>query len=202
MWRFVTPFNSTQKGGAPVAKLIATTPCAGLLPLTVGTLTLAEVEAGRMTLIAPLDGAQKATSEALKSALGVGFPAPNRTLGQRQDKGPRMVWCGMGQALLMGADCPDLPQAAVMDHSDAWAIVRVDGAHAAAVLARLTPVDLRDGVFKRGHTARTLLAHMTVSITRLGVTTFEVMAMRSMAGTLVHDLEQAAKNVAARAALT
>ena len=180
-----------------MAKLIATTPCAGLLPLTIGSVTLTEVDAGRVTLIAPLAGAQKATSEALKAAVGVGFPAPNRTLGT----GPRMVWCGMGQALLMGVDCPDLPTAATVDHSDAWAIVRIDGADAAAVLARLTPIDLRDGQFKRGHTARTLLAHMTVSITRVGASAYEVMAMRSMAGTLVHDLEQAAKNMAARAAL-
>jgi len=158
---------------------------------------LTEVDAGPVSLIAPLAGGQKATSQVLKSALGLGFPAPNRTLGT----GPRMVWCGMGQALLMGADGPDLPQAAVVDQSDAWAIVRIEGPDAVAVLARLTPIDLRSDVFKRGHTARTLLAHMTVSITRLGTTSFEVMAMRSMAGTLVHDLEQAAKNVAARALL-
>lgn len=184
-----------------MARLIATTPCAGLLPLAIGSVTLTEVDAGPVTLIAPYDGAQKATSDALKAAVGMGFPAPNRTLGQTQGKRPRIVWCGMGQAVLMGANCPDLPQAAVVDQSDAWAIVRIDGAEAAAVLARLTPIDLRDSQFKRGHTARTLVAHMTVSVTRVGAQTYEVMAMRSMAGTLVHDLEQAAKNVAARAAL-
>jgi sarcosine oxidase subunit gamma len=39
---------------------------------------------------------------------------------------------------------------------------------------------------------------MNVSITRIDATTFEIMAMRSMAQTLVHELEQAMRGVAAR----
>lgn len=177
-----------------MARLIAKPPCAGLLPKTIGTVTVAEVDAGQITLVAPFKGQQKAVSDALKSAIGVGFPAAGRMIGS----GPRVMWCGMGQALVMGAACPDLP-AACVDHSDAWAIVQIDGADAADVLARLTPIDLRPKVFKRGHTARTLVGHMTASVTRLGAQRFEVMVMRSMAATLVHDLEQAAANMAARA---
>lgn len=179
-----------------MAQLIPNSPCAGLLPKTIGTLTLSEVDAGRITLVAPFEGQQKAVSAALKSALGIAFPAPNRTTGTV----PRAIWCGMGQALVMGADCPDLP-AALVDHSDAWAIVRLEGAGARDVLARLTPVDLREARFKRGHTARSLIAHMTASITCVGANAFEIMVMRSMAGTLVHDLEQAAQGVTARKAL-
>ena len=180
-----------------MAKLIANTPCAGLLPKTYGTVTLTEVDAGPITWVAPYAGQTKATSDALKAALGIGFPSPNRTTGT----GPRAIWCGMDQALVMGANCPNLPMAAAADHSDAWAIVRIEGEDAASVLARLTPIDLRPDVFKRGHTARSLIAHMNASITKVGSNAFEVMVMRSMAGTLVHDLEQAAKGVAARAAL-
>ncbi len=178
-----------------MVKLIPQTPCAGLLPRSIGSITLTEIDGGTITLVAPFRGQEKAVSAALKSAIGVGFPKPNRTLGTN----PRAVWCGKGQALVMGADCPAL-DAACVDHSDAWAMVRIDGADAAAVLARLTPIDLRDGVFKRGHTARTLIGHMTGGITRLGAQSFEVMVMRSMAATLVHDLSQAAENMAARAA--
>jgi len=152
-----------------VVKLIAKTACAGLLPVTIGTVRLTEVVPDKIQLIAPFKGQKKATSDALKAALGVSFPSPNRSL-----------------------------PAQVVDHSDAWAIVRIDGTDAAAVLARLTPIDIRDGVFKNGHTARTLVAHMTASITRVGVNAYEIMVMRSMAGTLVHDLEQAAHNVASR----
>lgn len=177
-----------------MAKLIANTPCAGLLPKTIGTIELTEIDTGQITLVAPFKGQQKVVSEALKSAHGIAFPAPNRTTGSS----PRAVWCGMGQALVMGAfACPDLP-AACVDHSDAWTVVRIDGVDAAAVLARLTPIDLRAAVFKRGHTARTLVGHMTASVTRVGSNAFEIMVMRSMAGTLVHDLERTARNVADR----
>nr|WP_252734734.1 sarcosine oxidase subunit gamma [Octadecabacter sp. B2R22] len=167
----------------------------GLLPKTIGAVDLAEVEPASITLIAPYAGQTKAVSAALKDALGVTFPAPNRAVGT----GARAVWCGIGQALLIGANCPDLKGAACIDQSDAWAIVRIDGVDAAAVLARLTPVDLRNSQFKSGHTARTLVGHMTASITRVGAHSFEVMVMRSMAATLAHELEQAAENMAARA---
>ncbi|SLN40081.1 sarcosine oxidase subunit gamma [Pseudooctadecabacter jejudonensis] len=178
-----------------MAKLIETTPCAGLLPLSIGGVNIHEINLGQVTLVAPYAGGAKATSDALKAAIGVTFPKPNRTNGA----GPRAIWCGLDQALIVGGACPDLPQAAVVDHSDAWAVVRIEGAEAEAVLARLVPADLRASVFKRGHTVRTMLVHMNVGITRVGASAFEVMAMRSMAGTLVHDLEQAAKGVAARA---
>jgi len=147
-----------------VAKLIAKSPCAWLLPKTIGAVDITEVEPSQITLIAPHKGQTKAVSAALKAALGLTFPAPNRTTGT----GARAIWCGMGQALLMGAPCPVLDGAACIDHSDAWAIVKIDGVDAAAVLARLTPIDLRPSTFKRGHTARSLVGHMTASITPQG----------------------------------
>ena len=180
-----------------MAKLIANSPCAELLPRTIGTVTFTEVDAGPVTLVAPFKGCQKAVSDALASAIGVGFPAPNRTSANGV---ARVMWCGMGQALVMGVNCPDVP-AACVDHSDAWAIARIDGVDATAVLARLTPIDLRTSVFKTGHTARTLIGHMTAGITRIGAQSFEVMVMRSMAATLVHELVQTAKNIDARAGL-
>lgn len=176
-----------------MVKLIPQTPCMGLLPRTIGPWTLTEVVIDKATLIAPFKGQDKATSAALKSALGVGFPAVGRMVGTD----PRIIWCGKGQALLIGADCPDLP-AACVDHGDAWAVVCIEGADAHNVLARLVPLDLRPATFKRGHTARTLLGHMTVSVTRIGTNAFEIMGMRSMAGSLVDDLTEAAKGLAAR----
>ncbi|MEL6959066.1 MAG: sarcosine oxidase subunit gamma [Pseudomonadota bacterium] len=176
-----------------MAKLIPNTACAGLLPVTIGSVTITEVETEQMTLIAPFHDQTKATSVALKAAFGFGFPSPNRTFGA----GPRIIWCGRNQALLLGAEPPDLP-AQCVDQSDAFAVVRIDGEDAEAVLARLVPIDLRRGAFKRGHTARTMLAHMQVGLTRIGASAFEIMAFRSMAGTLVHDLNEAATSVAGR----
>ncbi|MFZ3581164.1 sarcosine oxidase subunit gamma [Loktanella sp. DJP18] len=163
-----------------MAELIARTPLAGLLPVTIGTVTMTEVVPDRLTLIAPFRGQQVA-----------GFPTPGRTTDT-------MIWVGQGQALALG-DAPDVGDvAAITDQTDAFATLRIAGAGVEDVLARLVPIDLRASAFAIGHTARTLLGHMIASVTRRGDDAFEVMVMRSMAQTLVHDLTRAAQGVALR----
>ncbi len=178
-----------------MVKLIEKTPCAGLLPRSIGLMTLAEDAYPAMTSIAPYQGQSRQVSAALKSTFGVGFPSPNRSL--LSDR-VRITWIGQGAAMICGEAPPTLTGAAVTDQSDAWAVVRLTGKGAEDVLARLVPVDLRRPQFRSNHTARTLLGHMHVSITRIDAKTFEIMAMRSMAQTLVHELSQAMENVAAR----
>ena len=89
--------------------------------------------------------------------------------------------------------------AAVTDQSDAWIVVRLEGAGAEDVLARLVPIDLRGRAFPQDSAARTLLGHMSVGIVRVPGG-FEIRAFRSMAGTLAHELGRAMRAVAARGA--
>lgn len=180
-----------------MVELVAKSPCEGLLPIEIGTVSLSEVDPGAMTSLAPFKGRQDAAAEALKSAHGMAWPAVGRATGKA---GARAVWFGRAHVLLMGPE-PDPSLAASMaltDQSDAWAVVRLEGAGAEEVLARLVPVDLRRASFKRGHTVRTELMHMAASITRVGDMAFQVMVFRSMARTLVHDLKTAMEAVAAR----
>ena len=182
-----------------MADLMAKSPCEGLLPIEIGVVSLKEVEMTQMTSLAAYRGQEAALSDALKAAHGMALPAANRATGK---EGARAVWFGQGQILLMGPKPADaLSEHAVMtDQSDAWAVVRLEGVSAVDVLARLIPIDLRQEHFKRGHSARTQLQHMMVSITRVGDAAFQIMAFRSMAKTLVHELESAMKGVAARRA--
>lgn len=180
-----------------MAELIAKSPCEGLLPLSIGGVTLSEAAPGVLTSVAPYAGQEPALSVALKDAHGMAFPAPNRTTGRAS---ARMIWLSRGQAMLVGP-APDPALAAhgaLTDQSDAWAVVTLEGEGAVDVLARLVPLDLRAGAFKRGHTARTDLMHMMASLTRLGENAFQIMVFRSMAETLVHDLKTAMEGVAAR----
>ena len=173
-----------------------TSPCAGLLPLTIGGVTVEEVLPGRLTSLAPF-GASSDLSGALEKAHGCAFPAPNRSTGKA---GARCIWFGRNEALLIGPE-PDAAlgaHGAVVDLSDAWAVVSVKGAGAMDVLARLVPVDLRDAAMKRGHCIRTQVVHMNASILKLGADHFQIMVFRSMAGTLVHDLKRAMAAVASR----
>lgn len=173
-----------------MASLIALTPCAGLLPVTEGEIALTEVTHDRLMSVAPFAGQDKAVSDRLKAQVGSTLPAPNRKAGPVQ-------WFGHGTWLV--SDTVELEGlAAVTDQTDAWATVQIAGQGVEDVLARLVPVDLRATVFKKGHTARTMLAHMSVAVTRVGPAAFEIMVMRSMAATLVHDLQVAMRGVAAR----
>lgn len=180
-----------------MVELSAKTPCAGMLPVTIGDLALTEVVPGALTSLAPLKGQITALSSVLKVAHGMDMPGVNRATGKGN---ARAIWFAQGQVMLIGPT-PDarLADHAVMtDQSDAWAVVRLQGSGADDVLARLVPVDLRGLVFKRGHTVRTELKHMMASITRVGSNGFQIMVFRSMAHTLVHDLKTAMEAVAAR----
>jgi len=180
-----------------VTDLTAKAPCAGLLPLTIGEVRATEMDIGAMTLLAPYKGREKDLSGALKGAHGLGYPSPGRSTGKA---GGRVIWFSQGQAMLIGP-APDASLgdfAALSDQSDAWAVVRLEGKGARDVLARLVPLDLRPACFKRGHSARTDLAHMMASLTRVGENAFQIMVFRSMAKTLVDDLKTAMEGVAAR----
>ena len=179
-----------------MARLSERSAAAELLPLTAGSLTLAEAPARRIWSHAPDPGRERA----LHDALPQGFPAPNRSLGK---EGARWLWSGRSQALWIGDADPDpslSAHAALTDQTDAWCVVRLEGVGSEDVLARLCPLDLRVAQFKRGHTARSLIGHMTAQITRLP-RGFEMMVFRSMAGTVVHDVHTAMVSVSARAGL-
>ena len=139
-----------------------------------------------------------ALAKALQSAHGLSWPAA----GESSASGDaRLVWFGRGAALLMGVEASSklAPHAALTEQSDAWSCVVLEGAGARDVLARLTPLDMRDVTFPVGATARTEVFHMACSITRLGADSWQIMGFRSMVKTLVHDLKVAMESVAARA---
>ena len=180
-----------------MAELQAISPCAGLLPVTVGAVTLKEVNPGHLTTIAPFAGQHEALSAAMQTAHGVRFPDPNTT---EKAGAVQAFWFGRDMTLLVGP-APDTRlagHAALTDQSDAWAAVSLEGSSAQEVLARLVPVDLRATSFTPGQTCRTLLGHMTASITRSAPDAFLILVFRSMAATLVDEVQEAMEAVAAR----
>lgn len=177
--------------------LIAKTPLDGFAPLTLGNVTLSEIAVGPITSISPFKDTDKDLSVALKTVHGISVPAANRSTGKAD---AQAIWFGREQFILIGCkvDQALANYAALSDQSDGWTIVELKGVGAADVLARVTPLDLRRHVFKKGHTARSDLMHMASSITRTGDDTFVIMVFRSMAGTLLHELQIAMEGVASR----
>lgn len=179
-----------------MGELKAVSACAGLVPLTIGGVSVDEVSLGSITSLSPF-GDASAFDVALKRAHGVGWPEPGQALG---DDAARMVWFGRGEAVLIGpaADQSLVDVAAVVDVSDAWAAVCIEGPQAVDVLARLVPLDLRASASSEGQTVRTQLGHMGASITKLGPERFLILVFRSMAATLIHELKHAMAGVASR----
>lgn len=177
-----------------MARLIALGAFGDLLPLQTGDVTCTEVTHETLFSIAPYRGQHKPVSAAIKSQLGLSLPA----VGRRTIAGDVICqWIGH-DAWIVSAPVLLDGLAAVTDQSDGYAALEIAGAGGEAVLARLVPLDLRISAFKINHTARSLLGHLPVSITRTGAQVFEVMVMRSMAASLVHDLQEAMAGLAAR----
>ena len=153
-----------------MARLIATDPARGRLPVEAGGMTLTLADPGRIGWVRD------------------GVPEAGRV--EARD-GVRRLWCGGGQALVLG------PGDEGVDVSDGWTVLRLDGAGWRDALARLTPLDLRG--FGEGRTARTVIGHMTAQITPVGDAAVEVMVMRSMTRTAVDEIAHAMRLVAERA---
>ncbi|MFZ1725832.1 MAG: sarcosine oxidase subunit gamma [Albidovulum sp.] len=179
-----------------MASLLELTPCDGLLPITIGSVTLGELPPARITSVAPFEGRETAAAKVLR-ALGLGWPKPGCMVARNDTA---CLWSGRGQAMLIGAIAEGLDGiAALSDQSDGWARMRIEGNDAEAVLARLVPVDLSRSSFGKDQAARTSLGHMMLLIARTGGQAFDLMVFRSMAHSAVHELEVAMKSVAARA---
>jgi len=184
-----------------VVDLSPRTPLQGLLPVSIGTLTLSEKGTPHITAILPYEGKEETLATALKKAHDLSLPAVGRLT---QKAGVRLVWSGRDQYLLIGnkpAARTLARSAALVDQSDGYAILKLEGAGMSDVMARLCPVDLRAAVFKNNHVAATELAHMPVLVIRIpkGV---EILIGRSFGTTAVARLRDAMESVTAQQALT
>lgn len=179
-----------------MVELIATSPLDGLLPIEVDEALLSVVDVPYITSIMPHKGKAKAVASALSKAHDLTLPAIGRSTGKAD---LRVIWTGRDQYMLVGekAGARALARSASLsDQSDGWVVLSLTGAQSNEILSRLCPLDLGNG-FKRGHTARTEIAHMMAIVTRLSGG-FEIFVMRSFAKTMAHDLQQAMESVAAQ----
>ncbi len=178
-----------------MVKLVAKSALTELLPISDADCEMVAVAFPAITSIAPAGGSEKAVSTIMNEKLGLRFPAVNK---MTENSDARCIWMGAGQAFFIGKAPRSLKGAVLTDQSDGWALIRLTGVNAQSVLARLVPIDLRLGVFKPGNTARTMLFHMPLSLTRNGAQSFDLMVFRSMAATAVHEIHDVMKNIAAR----
>ncbi|MDX2290293.1 MAG: sarcosine oxidase subunit gamma family protein [Hyphomicrobiaceae bacterium] len=156
-----------------------------------------------LTIIGVTSFRQTAAETAARLRATVGIAPPDRP--QRRSSGPlALQWAGPAQWWLManGADASSRARdlrhrldglAAVVDQSDARAVVHVAGPHARDVLAKGAPVDLHPRAFAIGDVAITQAAHIGVTIALLDhKPTFEITLFRSYADSFAGFLLEAA----------
>lgn len=80
------------------------------------------------------------------------------------------------------------PQAFAVDQSHGRVRVRAHGPMVERMLAKGTAVDLALSAFPVGHSATTLIGHISAHVTRTDSDTFEIMALRGFAENLWDDL--------------
>ncbi len=175
-----------------MAKLVAKSPCAGLLPVTHGRVTLRELTFDRITSVAPFKGKEKVVSSALEKAVGAGLPDIGRLVTGREGQ---ICWTQQEQYFVFDAELPRL-NAAVTDQSDAWACVALEGDGTRDVLARLCPLNFC--AMTEGDVARSLIGHMSAIIIWRS-DGYDLMVFRAFAPTLVHELETIMRSIAAQA---
>lgn len=175
-------------------------PFAGLdLPVEIGGARLSALPWTATLAILPFRGREAAVSESLAATVGAGLPRAGRTT---RLAGGRLIWAGPGQWLLTGpaagvAEPALAGLAAVIDQSDGWAGMLLDGPEAREVLARLLPLDLDPAAFPEDFAARSLLRHVACLIVA-SEAGWELRVQRSFARTAVHEITEAMRSLAGR----
>lgn len=126
--------------------------------------------------------------QSLVAQIGDGGPFAVRAYGPGQ-------WFVVGDAALSAADLSGkaallASRASIADQSHGRVRIGIGGASVEAVLAKGTAVDLDQANFAIGHSAMTLIGHISALITRTGVESFELMVLRGFAESLWDDLVQ------------
>jgi sarcosine oxidase subunit gamma len=143
-------------------------------------------------------GADPALSGSVQAAFGLTLPQAGRWT-QAGDiaalwVGPGHWWLQRERASALFAELEPVVggHAALIDISDARAVLRVSGAAAPTILASLLPIDLHPRAFRPGQVASTVAAHIGVQIRQLDdAPTYDLSCLRSFAGSLWRSVELA-----------
>jgi sarcosine oxidase subunit gamma len=142
-------------------------------------------------------GCADALGAALVRGYGLELPAAGRWT---QAGALAAVWLGPNHfAVQRVGDAPLLPElaqvagelAALIDLTDARAVLRITGPAACEILAALLPIDLHPRAFGPGHAATTVASHLTVQVRQIDATSYDLAVSRSFAGSLWRALELA-----------
>ena len=162
---------------------------------------LREVTSCALAELTAFKGQKGSLSTAIEAAFGITLPSANTS---RSKDGVTFVAIGPGKWLVTGEAAAerDLVQrletaaaslAAVVDQTDARALVELSGDKARAALAKGVMIDLDPIAFKTGDAAVSFAVHFWITLWQSSdAPTYRLAVFRSMGRDLLHWLESAA----------
>ena len=155
-------------------------------PSTSGRITLTALPEGHVLHVLAARGS--GDLQGLIPRIGDGTPHAVRPYGPGQ-------WLVIGDAPLSAAEIfgktPLLEgKASMSDQGHGRIRIGISGTAVEAVLAKGTAVDLALSNFPVGHSAMTLIGHISALISRTGTESFELLVLRGFAGSLWDELIQ------------
>lgn len=163
--------------------------------------TLREVSGCAIAELTAFKGQKEALATVIVTSFGVALPVANKTATK---DGVTFVSIGPGKWLVTGEDSAghDLiarlekaagSLAAIVDQSDARALVEISGDKARAALAKGVMIDLDPVAFSTGDAAVSFAVQFWITIWQISDTpTYRVAVFRSMGRDLLHWLESSA----------
>ena len=163
--------------------------------------TLREVTACALVEITTFKGQKAALAQAIEKAFGVALPAANKSASK---DGVTFVSVGPGKWIVTGEGAAEhdliarleeaaSSLAAIVDQSDARALVEISGHKARAALAKGVMIDLNPVAFKAGDAATSFAVQFWITFWQTNDTpTYRVAVFRSMGRDLLHWLESSA----------
>lgn len=160
------------------------------------SLSVQEMTGIVITQLAAFPAQKTAFHKFLFDRFQFGLPQPGKVETGMSTKGTRCFSARLDPAkiILMTDSTPDNIPAEFypLDLSDARTVLKIEGANAEALLARLCAVDLSDKAFPDGSFAMTGMHHVSVSIWRYQ-TAYMLFMPRSFAASLYHLIMQIAE---------
>lgn len=169
-------------------------------PVQRPNIAIERIEALTVASIAVGQGQHAALNAVMQAEYAVTCPEKSTTV---HGSGLSMMWAGPDQWIAFAdrTNGRDLERelkaklagiAAVVDQTDARAIVRVSGPRARDVLAKGLPIDLHPSVFKTGDVAISHASHIGVIVRQVDdAPTYDLAMFRSFADSFMHWLLEA-----------
>ena len=183
--------------------LTTATPLGGL-NVRLDQIEITEVSDRALVSLAVPNGKQAQLAERVENVFAVGLPQTGKSAVSQLDD-TRLLGLASDQFFVAFADRHEDPEAHikklvgetgyVVDQSDSWVMLLVEGARSRAMLERICPLNLNPASFAVGDVARTAMEHHAAIILREADDRYLLLSPRSSAKSFAHAVQVSAENI-------